>query len=57
MDIDTDGDGFAASRAQFTQVCTFLDGEQAGTLDHGGPRRATSGPAVRPRYPVPIAPH
>lgn len=36
MDIDTDGDGFAASRARFTQVCTFLDGEQAGALDHGG---------------------
>jgi hypothetical protein len=35
-DNDTpDAEGFAASRLLFAGLCTFLDGERAGALDHG----------------------
>ncbi len=30
-----DQDAFADSRARFEQVCAFLDGQQAGSLEHG----------------------
>jgi len=34
-DHDSNAEGFAASRQLFAGLCTFLDGEQAGALDHG----------------------
>jgi len=34
-DHDNNAEGFAASRQLFAGLCTFLDGEQAGALDHG----------------------
>jgi len=34
-DHDSNAEGFAASRQLFAGLCTFLDGEQAGVLDHG----------------------
>ena len=34
-DNDTNAEGFAASRLLFAGLCTFLDGERAGALDHG----------------------
>src|SRR5664279_4070400 len=34
-DDDTNAEGFAASRLLFAGLCTFLDGERAGALDHG----------------------